>query len=76
MIVDSYTATFRVELTDEETSDGWLKGHYDTQKVECNLNGWWLLKRLPLSQLVNSYQVQQLVVRGICEKFEELSNTQ
>ena len=67
---------FRVELTDEETRDGWLKGHYDRQKEECDYNGWWLLKRIPISQLVNSYHIQQLVVRAICEKYGELSNPQ
>jgi hypothetical protein len=63
---------FRVELTDETTEDGWLKGHYDYEKVECRLKGWWLLKRLPLSQLVTSYQIQQSIVRPIAQKYAQL----
>lgn len=66
----------RIKLTDEETSDGWLKGHYNDDKPKCSVSGWWLLKRLPLSQLADSYQVEQLLVRPICEKYNELSNAQ
>ena len=67
---------FRLQLMDEETEDGWLKGHFDPHKEDCNLKGWWLLRRLPLSQVVSCYQVQQLVVKAICEKYNELSNSQ
>ncbi len=71
-VADNIWNHFRLQLTDQETSDGWLKGHYDPQKEKCNLKGWWLLKRLPLSQLFNSYQIQQLIVKTICEKYNQL----
>jgi hypothetical protein len=64
---------FRVERTCEGESDGWLRGKFLRNEIGCTLNGHWAMRRIPLGDLTSFYQIEQLVVRPLGEKFASLS---
>lgn len=64
---------FRLENTLEADVDGWLTGGFRSHlAIGCNLTGRWFLRRVPLATLTSYYQVEQNVIRPLCEKFAEL----
>lgn len=65
--------SFRSERTVKYESDGWISGNFYRYK-ECQLNGYWFMKRIPLSQLTSFYQVESIIIRPVVEKFSELAD--
>ena len=60
--------------TGKAQNDGWLKGHFVKGRVSLNLNGWYLVKRIPDNQLSDLYQIQTLIIRQLSEKFFKVVN--
>ncbi|MEM9213390.1 MAG: hypothetical protein AAGD25_03500 [Cyanobacteria bacterium P01_F01_bin.150] len=56
----------------EEQDKGWIKGRFYPNHMGSKLNGYWKVKRLPLSKLSNIHGIQQLVVSCLTEEFRAL----
>lgn len=74
-VADTIFKQFRVERTSiEKQGDGWIHGQFQPNSIGCNLSGEWFLKRVPMSELLTFYQIEQSIVKSIGEKHHELLN--
>ncbi|KOV84976.1 hypothetical protein ADL03_11415 [Nocardia sp. NRRL S-836] len=64
---------FRFEWTCEKEVDGWLTGTFRKNTIGCDLDGSWLLRRLPLAELSSYYQVERLVIRPLSDGYFALA---
>jgi len=72
-VADTIFKQFRVERNSlEEQNDGWIHGQFHPNTIGCNLSGKWYLKRIPLSNLITFYEIEQSIVKSIVEKHNEL----
>lgn len=62
---------FRIERN-SELDDGWVKGQFEPNKIGCNLQGQWFVRRMPLSVLKSYYEIEQNVIRPLGERFTSL----
>ena len=63
---------FRIEHNSEFDGDGWVQGKFQPNRIGCNLQGQWFVRRTPLSVLNSYYEVEQNVIRPLGELFSSL----
>lgn len=64
---------FRLESTVEGEQDDWLVGTFHKDELGCDLEGRWHLRRIQIANILGYYDLQDLVVRPLVEKYQDLT---